>query len=103
MRGFADSGEWYDGPMNMKRFTAATIITTAGFGLAGLGVAGLAEAAPVAPLPDYHWCPGQFFDPHWGPTGTQGAATTTTTSTANLTTGATGTAWAPGARNRPHP
>ncbi|WP_422205914.1 hypothetical protein [Mycobacterium sp.] len=20
----------------------------------------------MAPLPDYHWCPGQFYDPGWG-------------------------------------
>ena len=20
----------------------------------------------MAPLPDYHWCPGQFWDPGWG-------------------------------------
>ncbi len=66
MRSFGDSPEWYDGPMELRRFTAATIITTAGFGLAGLGVASLAEAAPLAPLPDYHWCPGQWFDPGWG-------------------------------------
>ena len=27
---------------------------------------------PAGPLPDYHWCPGQFFDPHWGPNWDQG-------------------------------
>ena len=20
----------------------------------------------MAPMPDYHWCPGQFWDPGWG-------------------------------------
>jgi hypothetical protein len=72
MRGFAGSGGWYEVPVNIKRFTAATIVTTAGFGLASLGVASLAEAAPGAPLPDYHWCPGQFFDPGWGHNWDQG-------------------------------
>jgi hypothetical protein len=51
--------------MNMKRIAAATAIT-AGLGLAGIGAASLAEAQPSAPLPDYHWCPGQWFDPAWG-------------------------------------
>jgi len=37
----------------------------AGFGLAGLGAAAVAPAQP-APLPDYHWCPGQWWDPGWG-------------------------------------
>jgi hypothetical protein len=60
---------WYDDDVkNAKRVAAATVITTAGFGLAGLGAASVAEAfpGPAGPLPDYHWCPGQFFDPHWG-------------------------------------
>jgi hypothetical protein len=57
--------KWYDGAMNMKRIAAATAIT-AGLGLAGIGTASLAEAQPTAPLPDYHWCPGQWFDPGWG-------------------------------------
>jgi hypothetical protein len=38
---------------------------TAGFGLAGLGAAAVAEAQP-GPVPDYHWCPGQPWDPGWG-------------------------------------
>nr|WP_081485337.1 hypothetical protein [Mycobacterium xenopi] len=48
------------------RFTATTVIVTAGLGLAGLGAASVAQARP-GPLPDYHWCPGQFWDPGWGP------------------------------------
>jgi hypothetical protein len=39
---------------------------TAGLGLAGVGTAINAQAQP-APLPDYHWCPGDFYDPAWGP------------------------------------
>ena len=50
---------------NIKRIAAATALTT-GLGLAGLGAASLAEAQPAGPLPDYHWCPGQFYDPGWG-------------------------------------
>jgi len=53
--------------VNIKRIAAATLISTAGLGLAGLGAASIVEAQPAGPLPDYHWCPGQFFDPHWGP------------------------------------
>jgi hypothetical protein len=49
---------------NIKRIAAATAITT-GLGLAGLGAASVAEAYP-GPMPDYHWCPGQFWDPGWG-------------------------------------
>ncbi len=51
--------------MTLKRIAAAAAITT-GLGLAGVGAASIAEAQPVAPLPDYHWCPGQWFDPAWG-------------------------------------
>jgi hypothetical protein len=50
---------------NIKRVAAATAITIAGSGLAGLGAAAVADAQP-APLPDYHWCPGQWWDPGWG-------------------------------------
>lgn len=39
---------------------------TAGLGLAGLGIATAVNAQP-APLPDYHWCPGEYYDPGWGP------------------------------------
>jgi hypothetical protein len=49
---------------NIKRIAAATALT-AGLGLAGLGAASVAEAYP-GPMPDYHWCPGQFWDPGWG-------------------------------------
>ncbi|BCO37500.1 hypothetical protein JMUB5695_03806 [Mycobacterium heckeshornense] len=38
---------------------------TAGFALAGLGAASVAHARPT-PLPNYHWCPGQPWDPGWG-------------------------------------
>jgi hypothetical protein len=31
-----------------------------------VGAASVAEAQPAGPLPDYHWCPGQFYDPGWG-------------------------------------
>jgi hypothetical protein len=48
------------------RITASAVVMSAGLGLAGLGAAAVAEAQP-APLPDYHWCPGQFWDPGWGP------------------------------------
>jgi hypothetical protein len=50
---------------SIARVAASTVIMSAGLGLAGLGAAAVAEAQP-APLPDYHWCPGQFWDPGWG-------------------------------------
>jgi hypothetical protein len=57
---------WYqERVINIKQIAAATAIT-AGLGLAGVGAASIAEAQPAGPLPDYHWCPGQFYDPGWG-------------------------------------
>jgi hypothetical protein len=51
----------------LKRSTrvAATVVATAGLGLAGLGAAAVAQAQP-APVPDYHWCPGGYWDSGWG-------------------------------------
>ena|ERR1700751_2538428 len=56
------------GVKNILRITASTVVISAGLGLAGLGAAAVAEAqpAPFAPFPDYHWCPGQWWDPGWG-------------------------------------
>ncbi len=50
---------------NIARAAASTVVMTAGLGLAGLGVAAVTQAQP-APFPDYHWCPGQWWDPGWG-------------------------------------
>ncbi len=47
------------------RFAATTVMMTAGLGLAGLGAAAGAQAQP-GPFPDYHWCPGDRWDPGWG-------------------------------------
>jgi hypothetical protein len=49
---------------NIARVAASTLVRSAGLGLAGLGAAAVAEAQPT-PLPDYHWCPGQFWNPGW--------------------------------------
>src|ERR1700741_1194537 len=56
------------GVKNILRVTASTVVMSAGLGLAGLGAAAVAEAqpAPFAPFPEYHWCPGQWWDPGWG-------------------------------------
>ena len=65
-KGLQGAVEWYHGAViNIKEIAAAAAIT-AGLGLAGVGAAGIAEAQPAGPLPDYHWCPGQFYDPGWG-------------------------------------
>lgn len=50
---------------NLVHLAASTVVLSAGLGLAGLGAAAVAEAQP-APLPTYHWCPGEFWDPAWG-------------------------------------
>jgi hypothetical protein len=44
---------------------ASTFVVSLGLGLAGLGAAAVAEGQPM-PFPDYHWCPGQYWDPGWG-------------------------------------
>jgi hypothetical protein len=51
------------------RVAASAFVMGAGLGLVGLGAADIAQAhpAPFAPMPDYHWCPGEFYDPAWGP------------------------------------
>ena len=41
-------------------------MATAGLGLAGLGAAADAVAQPLGSFPDYHWCPGDPWDPDWG-------------------------------------
>jgi hypothetical protein len=43
-------------------FAAAAVV--AGLGLSGLGAATEAQARP-GPFP--RWCPGDFWDPGWGP------------------------------------
>ena len=47
------------------RIAASAVALTAGLGLAGSGASAIAHANP-APLPEYHWCPGQWWDPGWG-------------------------------------
>ena len=56
---------WYEVNMrSIMRGALATVITTAGLAFAGLGMASIAEAQR-GPFPD--WCPGEFWDPLWGP------------------------------------
>ncbi|MCV7401969.1 hypothetical protein H7K24_17645 [Mycobacterium fragae] len=50
---------------NFVRVLGSAVALTAGLGLAGLGAAAVAHAQP-APFPDYHWCPGEYWDPGWG-------------------------------------
>jgi hypothetical protein len=49
------------------RLAAAAIMATAGFGLASVSTATNAYADPPWPFVGYHWCPGNTFDPAWGP------------------------------------
>src|ERR1700731_836536 len=54
--------------MMSKRFVglATTALVTGGLGLAGLGLASGTAQADIGPVPLYHWCPGDFWDPGWG-------------------------------------
>ncbi|MGH3635367.1 pilin structural subunit Mtp [Mycobacterium sp.] len=49
----------------MKKFARFAVMTV--IMAAGLGLTAIDAQAQVGPLPDYHWCPGQPFDPQWGP------------------------------------
>ncbi|MDT5131318.1 MAG: hypothetical protein QOE41_629 [Mycobacterium sp.] len=42
------------------------MMVTSALGLAGLGLASGSAQAVVGPVPDYHWCPGDFWHPEWG-------------------------------------
>ncbi|MDH6247133.1 hypothetical protein [Mycobacterium sp. OTB74] len=48
------------------RIAATTALLAASFGLTGLAAATTAQAMPAAPMPGYHWCPGDFWAPEWG-------------------------------------
>jgi hypothetical protein len=49
-----------------RRF-ATNVVLSGSLGLAALGLAGgIAQAQPMAPIPTYHWCPGDNWDPGWG-------------------------------------
>jgi len=49
----------------IPRIAATIFAGAAALGLAGVGAAAGAQAQP-APFPDYHWCPGEWWDPGWG-------------------------------------
>jgi len=53
--------------MKTRLLRAVTaVLVSGGIGLTGLGLSsGVAQAAPHEP-PTYHWCPGDFWNPHWG-------------------------------------
>jgi len=53
----------------VARFAAAAIMVGTGFGLATVGTPRTAHADNNVPWPfvGYHWCPGNPFDPNWGP------------------------------------
>ncbi|WP_078290630.1 hypothetical protein [Mycobacterium sp. D16R24] len=42
------------------------IAASAAIVASALGLAATADAAPALPAPDYHWCPGEFWNPIWG-------------------------------------
>lgn len=52
----------------VTRFLAAAVMAGSGFGLASMGTVTTARADdPPFPFVGYHWCPGQPFNPAWGP------------------------------------
>jgi len=55
------------GVKKLMELTATTVVVTGSLALAGLGLASGTAEARVGPLPEYHWCPGENFDPGWGP------------------------------------
>lgn len=63
MRGYC--GHFLSMAKGLLKFGTAMAVS-AGLGMAGLGLAsGTAQAEP-GPVPLYHWCPGDFWDPGWG-------------------------------------
>lgn len=57
------------------RRVCMTLVAAGGLSLSTLGLAAsTAQAAPPAPAPTYHhhWCPGDRWDPDWGPNGNWG-------------------------------
>jgi hypothetical protein len=44
----------------------ATVVATGALGVAGLALSTGIAGAVVGGMPDYHWCPGDNFDPGWG-------------------------------------
>lgn len=52
----------------MKRLVelTATVVATGALGFAGLALSTGVAGAVVGGMPDYHWCPGDNFDPGWG-------------------------------------
>lgn len=45
----------------------ATVVATGTLGFAGLALStGIAGAVVGGAAPQYHWCPGDYFDPGWG-------------------------------------
>ena len=51
----------------VARCAAAAIMVSGGLVLTSVGTATPAQADPPWPFVGYHWCPGQPFDPAWGP------------------------------------
>jgi hypothetical protein len=53
--------------VKLTRRFATNVVLSGSLGLAALGLAGgIAQGQPMAPIPTYHWCPGDNWDPGWG-------------------------------------
>jgi hypothetical protein len=44
----------------------ATVVATGALGFTGLALSTGIAGAVVGGMPEYHWCPGENFDPGWG-------------------------------------
>ncbi|WP_074245949.1 hypothetical protein [Mycobacteroides abscessus] len=52
--------------MIVPAFLRKTLLITAALGAVATGGITAAAEAAAAPMPTYHWCPGEFWNPIWG-------------------------------------
>ncbi len=53
-------------PLRKPKLLLGTAAAAVLVGALGSGLATGTAEAHVGPLPDYHWCPGEFWHPEWG-------------------------------------
>jgi hypothetical protein len=55
-------------PVRRPKLLVGTAAAAMLVGVVGSGLAPGSANAQIGgfPIPDYHWCPGQFWDPGWG-------------------------------------
>jgi hypothetical protein len=50
----------------LVELAAVGVVATGTLGLVALGLSTGTAGAVVGAVPEYHWCPGENFDPGWG-------------------------------------